>query len=134
MKIYVAHAIRGKTGTPEEIKKNLTMAIYLAEDLKAAGLCVPYKVEFYVPGVQDTFPQKALELGLLTIDDILAIDLAILGDCDALVEATWVESSGVRGEVKEAKRLAKPIVRLPKKPCLSDLVKAIGKIRKELGQ
>jgi hypothetical protein len=130
MKLYIVHPIRGKTGTDEEITYNLGMANKLATDLTQAAKGVLYFVEFYVPGMQDTFPQKAMALGLLGIKEVLEIDLAILGDCDGVIAISWVESEGVKGEIKEAKRLAKPTVLLPNKYYLEDLVKAIGQIRK----
>lgn len=132
MRIYVAHPIRGKTGSSKEIEDNLKRAGLLADRLDTLTMFVPYPVGFYVPGTHDTFPQKALELGLLNIDAILDIDQAILKDCDAVMEFSWVESSGVKGEVAEAKRLNKPTEQLKEHANISDIIVVLNKIRKEL--
>lgn len=101
--IYLAHDIRGSE--PHSAAKqaaNMSRALLAASLLREK---YPDKA-FYVPAEHDDFPQQCLQKGLLTVDDVLSVDLAILSRCEEL----WVLmpspgsviGGGVAGEIKFA--------------------------------
>ena len=107
--IYVAHEIRGcPPHTDEQRRANLLRARKAAGRMR--GMFPEY--EFYVPAEHDDFPQACLDLGLLTVGEILAADLAILEHCDelfVLLPRSGSITGGVAGEVKYALEKKIPI-------------------------
>ncbi|MFA6690900.1 MAG: hypothetical protein WCR98_02860 [Saccharofermentanales bacterium] len=81
--VYLSHPIRGHAteNIDEAIKKNNEIAKHYAGELRH---WFP-TVEFYVPAEHDDFPQAAMDLGMLSVDEVLAIDVKIAGDCDVLL-------------------------------------------------
>jgi hypothetical protein len=102
--IYLAHEIRGsEPHSPAKQAANMSRALLAASLLREK---YPDKA-FYVPAEHDDFPQQCLRMGLLTVDDVLSVDLSILNRCEGL----WVLlpgtgffalGSGVRGEIEFA--------------------------------
>lgn len=104
--IYLAHEIRGsEPHSPAKQAANMSRALLAASLLREK---YPDKA-FYVPAEHDDFPQQCLRRGLLSVDDVLSVDLSILNRCEGL----WVLlpgtgffalGSGVRGEIEFAAR------------------------------
>jgi len=84
IKVYVSHYIRGLEGNEasvETIESNLTKAKEVCKQLR---IYFGSNLDFYVPAEMDEFPQVALELGFLDVEQILDIDCVIVSRCDAL--------------------------------------------------
>lgn len=83
MRVYLSHPIRGNAteNLEDAIKKNNEIAKHYAEELR---YWFP-TVDFYVPAEHDDFPQAAMGMGMLSIEEVLAIDVNIASDCDALL-------------------------------------------------
>lgn len=108
--IYLAHEIRGsEPHSPAKQAANMSRALEAAKLLREK---YPDK-EFYVPAEHDDFPHQCLRMGLLTVDDVLRVDLSILKQCEEL----WVLmpgtgsaiGGGVAGEVEFAAKNRIPI-------------------------
>jgi len=85
MRMYVSHYIRGLEGNEasvETIESNLTKAKEVCKQLR---IYFGSNLDFYVPAEMDEFPQVALELGFLDVEQILDIDCVIVSRCDALL-------------------------------------------------
>jgi hypothetical protein len=102
--IYLAHEIRGSE--PHSAAKQEANLERAREAAKLLREKYPDKA-FYVPAEHDDFPQQCLRRGLLTVDDVLSVDLSILKHCEEL----WVLmpstgffdlGGGVAGEVEFA--------------------------------
>jgi len=97
----------------------LNRAKHVAKILRAAFPVL----EIYCPAEQDTFPQKAMELGLLSVDEVLRIDCEILCDHEVLLVfgAEDDMSDGMRAEVKYARENYIPVFFFSSFGDLSDL-------------
>lgn len=102
--IYLAHEIRGsEPHSPAKQAANLKRAREVAKLLREK---YPEK-ELYVPAEHDDFPQQCLRMGLLTVDDVLRVDLSILKQCEELwvllpCSGFFALGGGVVGEVEFA--------------------------------
>jgi hypothetical protein len=107
--IYVAHEIRGcPPHTDEQRRANLLLARKAAARLRRR---FP-KCEFYVPAEHDDFPQACLDLGQLSVGDVLSVDLEILENCSqlfVLLPKSGRITGGVAGEVEHALRKKIPV-------------------------
>jgi hypothetical protein len=84
LRVYLSHCIRGKEGadaTEESMRRNCDAAKAYAAQLRQA---VP-GLDLYVPAEHETFVHLAFERALLTEQEILAVDCAIIDGCDAVV-------------------------------------------------
>lgn len=109
--VYVSHPIRGnaENPTPEQIWRNCQMGVDVGRVLSFWFS----SVEFYVPGEHDHFPQMAMSLGYLSVDDVIDIDCAILQACQAVVAVYPVgesPSAGMMEEINCADEFAIPVL------------------------
>jgi len=106
---YLSHPIRGANPNPGpmDIENNLDRAKHVARILRA----VFPDLDLYCPAEQDSFPQKAMELGLLSVDEVLNIDCEILSGMDVLLVFGSEDklSEGMKAEVASAKYWHLPI-------------------------
>jgi len=126
-KVYLSHPIRGATGTPQEIAANCAAAIdtaWLVRHLLRPGY------EVYVPAEQDLFPQIAMDLDYLTVDQVLAVDFEIIWGCDYLIADTRIPSNGVQKEIAFAREIGLTVLTfddLPKLVECCETIKELGK-------
>jgi len=84
LRIYVSHPIRGIKGkdvTHEDMVNNNKRVCVFADRVRQL---FP-EVELYVPGEHDEFVTIAYECGLMTVDQILEVDMAIIDTCDGVL-------------------------------------------------
>ena len=98
-KLYFSHAIRGITGSSEEIEKNCRLATANAAFMRAY---LGPKFVVYCPAENDAFPQMAMKKSLLSIENVLAIDCALIEQSDFVLADTSILSKGVRKEIDRA--------------------------------
>jgi hypothetical protein len=101
VRIYFAHPLRGKTGTPREIAYNGRLAKAYAAFMRSY-LGPGYDV--YCPADHDEMPQVAWLAGTFKTEDLLAADLVILDRCEILIAGNWAPSKGVEGEFAHAQK------------------------------
>ena len=102
---YFSIPIRGKSGnksTSQEIEQNIQKGIVAS---KILSICIP-ELEIYCPGEHDVFPQFALAMKYLTIEQLLAVDCNILDRKDLLLVYDWQNwvSNGMIEEIMFAKQ------------------------------
>ena len=98
---YICHPLRGRTGSPEEIKSNLERIDEIAKNLAAI-----------YPDVLLLSPLHAF-----SFYDPRGCQAQVLGQCVAMLEKSdelwvfgeWKESQGCRMEVEYARRLGKGV-------------------------
>jgi len=110
IKAYCSGPIRGTNGvlaTPKEIQKNLDTGILWGKEL---WMFFGPNLDMYLPHNQDTFPQVAMDLGYLTVDQVLEIDCDILSKYDIVIVLNWENhvSDGMAREIIKAKDLNIP--------------------------
>jgi len=106
IKIYVSHPIRGTGGdlaTEGEINHNIEKAKKTAKDIREAARNQKVDFEFYVPAEQDEFPQLAMKLGLLDVEDVLCIDGNIIKTCDGVL---FLDYDGLSSGMEFEKQIA----------------------------
>lgn len=85
MKFYLSHPIRGKKGkdaTTEDMQKNNETAIMVANYLRRYTTT---SINIHVPAEMEEFVLTAYYLGVLTEQQILAVDCKIIESCDAVI-------------------------------------------------
>ena len=112
---YMSHSIRGASGalaTDEEMEINCKKAQAFAAQFR---LLFP-QVELYVPGESDEFVQKAYRMGVLTEEEILDVDCALVGDRDFLLVYTpeGYTSRGMQIEIRFADAKKIPMAFVPR--------------------
>jgi len=111
IKAYCSGPIRGVSGvlaTPDEIQNNLDKGILWGKHL---WMFFGPNLDIYLPHNQDTFPQTAMDMGYLTVNQVLAVDCAIVSQCDIVIVMSWENhiSTGMQREIDKAKELDIPI-------------------------
>ena len=111
IKVYVSHYIRGLEGNEASVEtreSNLTKAKEVCKQLR---IYFGSNLDFYVPAEMDEFPQVALELGFLDVEQILDIDCVIVSRCDALLVLHFEQklSGGMERELTTARVTGVPI-------------------------
>lgn len=110
-RIYLSHAIRGKAGlraTQEEINKNIAIASYIGEQLKAYFLDWEKmegfpKIDLYVPADHDEFTQIAYNKKYITEEQILDVDCDIISKRDMIIAyGNYKASRGMKIELEFA--------------------------------
>ena len=85
MKFYLSHPIRGSKGkdaTTEDMRKNNDAAIVVANYLRKN---ITTHISIHVPAEMEEFVLTAYYLGVLTEQQILAVDCKIIESCDAVI-------------------------------------------------
>jgi len=85
IKFYLSHPIRGKKGkdaTPDDMQKNNEAAIAVANYLRKY---TTIHIDIHVPAEMEEFVLTAYYLGILTEQQILAVDCKIIESCDAVI-------------------------------------------------
>lgn len=118
--VYLSHPIRGNKENPtiEDIHRNCQMAKDIAEQLRNR-MGAYNDVDLYVPGEQDEFPQTAMSMGLLDVEEVLAVDLEIISHCIAVAYTTGPDipmSEGMKLELGHARAQDLPILRVECRP------------------
>jgi len=115
IRIYMSHAIRGARGkdaTVEDMQANNNAASHAARVIRA--YLYPLPIELYCPGEHDEFVMIAYHKGMLSEQQILDTDCAIVKRCDILV---WYSalgpSSGAEVEKDAAWSYGKPVFVIP---------------------
>jgi len=111
MKLYMGHPIAGLAGnkaTETEIAANceaaITVANYIREHITAS-------IDIHVPAEMENFVHLAYLMGILNIEQILAVDCKIIESCDALLIYTPynIVVGGCKIELDHALRCHKPV-------------------------
>lgn len=111
IKFYLSHPIRGKKGkdaTAEDMQKNneaaIVVANYLRKNLTAS-------VSIHVPAEMEEFVLTAYYLGILTEQQILAVDCKIIESCDAVIifAPEGIIGGGCKIELDYATKYAIPV-------------------------
>ena len=139
-RIYLSHTIRGTQGdkaTPGAMRRNMKAAVKAGECLEAYfldwekmyGLC---KIELYVPGAHDAFPQAAMARGWLSIDQVLDLDCDIIDTCDMMLVRGNYLSTGMIYEIDHASQVGIPTFQFDKvnKKVMADVYDTIHLIIK----
>ena len=139
-RIYLSHTIRGTQGdkaTPGLMRRNMQAAIKTGEHLdayfldweKMYGLC---KINLYVPGVHDDFPQAAMAREWLSIAQVLDLDCDIIDTCDMMLVRGNYISGGMRYEIEHAAEVGIPTFQFDKvsKKVMADVYDTIHLIIK----
>lgn len=85
IKFYLSHPIRGSKGkdaTPTDMQKNNEVAIEIANYLRKH---LTVLIDIHVPAEMEEFVLIAYYLGILTEQQILAVDCKIIEGCDAVI-------------------------------------------------
>lgn len=103
MKVYLSHSImgwKGLTATDEDMKANCIKAVEFGNQLRKKFPTL----NLYLPAEHEEFVHKAYKFKLLTIEQILDIDCAIVGEQDFLIVYAPDAhlSSGMRTEIQYA--------------------------------
>lgn len=111
MKFYFSHPIRGSKGkdaTTDDMRKNNEAAIKVANYLR---IHTTASVNIHVPAEMEEFVLTAFYLGILTEQQILAVDCKIIEGCDAVIiytPGTYI-GGGCKVELDYAIRHNKPV-------------------------
>ena len=111
MKLYMGHPIAGLAGdkaTETEIAANCEAAIAVVKYIRDN---ITSKINIHVPAEMENFVHLAYLMGILTIEQILAVDCKIIEGCDALLIYAPFGSvvSGCKVELDHALRCHKPV-------------------------
>ena len=98
---YICHPLRGKTGSPEEIKSNLERIDEIAKNLAAIYPDVLLLSPLHAFAFYDPRGDQAQVLGQCVAMLELADELWVFGE--------WKESQGCRMEIEYARRLGKGV-------------------------
>jgi hypothetical protein len=97
VRIYFSHAIRGRTGTPEEIENNCRLASAQAAFVRSY---LGPGFEIYCPADGDESLQIAWKDGTLSSEQIMEIDRKILMERDIVLAMVGIPSKGVAQEIE----------------------------------
>ena len=96
MKVYLSHSIRGPKGkdaSHADMKENCRRVLipgnYIRRQLPS--------VELYIPAEHEDFVQRAYDMGLLTEQQILAVDCKIIDSCDAVIIFLPLDDNELQG-------------------------------------
>lgn len=111
MKLYMGHPIAGLAGdkaTETEIATNCEIAIMVANYIRKH---ITASINIHVPAEMESFVHLAYLMGILTIEQILAVDCKIIEGCDALLIYTPYNmiTGGCKVELDHALRCHKPV-------------------------
>ena len=108
MKVYLSHCIRGAKGTDataEDMQANCSCAKRYGEELRAV------RFDVHIPAEHEDFVNRAYNMNLLTEEQILAVDCAIIDACDAVVVLDMGHiSRGMQVEIDHANRTGKLVL------------------------
>lgn len=85
IKFYLSHPIRGKKGkdaTADDMQRNNEAAIIVADYLREF---ITTCIDIHVPAEMEEFVLTAYDMGVLTEQQILAVDCKIIEKCDAVM-------------------------------------------------
>ena len=111
MKFYMGHPIAGLAGdkaTETEIAANCEAAIIIVEYIESH---ITANIDIHVPARMEDFVHLAYLMGILSIEQILAVDCKIIESCDALlIYAPYsVVTGGCKIELDHALACHKPV-------------------------
>lgn len=111
VKAYYSASIRGRLGnhaSDDDIRENTKLGIAHAAEIQARFGTM---LDLYVPHAHDTIVQLLWRSGVITVDNILDADCAIIETCDFMI-VDGFHSDGVRVEIEYCEAAGTPIIYL----------------------